>query len=63
MSVETKSKKGFANKCGGVPFYPKKHSFFTKRLVGLSDEYIKEHEKDAVKFLNKHGFDLSIEDD
>ena len=52
---------GYAYKCGGIPKYPKEHNLFKKRLVGLSDEYIKEKEKNAIKFLKEHGFDMEDE--
>lgn len=63
MSENNKNEKYHSSKCGGVPFYPAEHSLFSKRLVGLSDECIKEREKRAIKFLNKHGFDLAIDED
>ena len=50
-------------KCGGVPLYPAEHSMFKKRIKGQSSEYIKSREKRVVKFLNKYGFDLPIDDD
>ena len=61
MSKENENEKGYSYKCGGIPMYPREHSLFKKRLVGLSDEYIHEHEKKVVKFLNEHGFDLPEE--
>lgn len=53
----------YVYKCGGVPIYPVEHSMFKKRIKGHSSEYIKSREKKVVDFLNKHGFDLSSDED
>ena len=50
-------------KCGGVPMYPTEHSIFKKRISGQSDKYVKNREKRVVDFLNRHGFDLTVDDD
>lgn len=50
-------------KCGGVPMYPIEHSIFKKRIINPSDEYVKNREKRVVDFLNRHGFDLTVDDD
>jgi hypothetical protein len=50
-------------KCGGVPMYPTEHSMFKKRIKGQSSEYIKSREKRVVVFLNRHGFDLDVDED
>ncbi len=49
-------------KCGGVPMYPIEHSIFKKRIINQSEEYVKNREKRVVNFLNRHGFDLTVDE-
>lgn len=63
MGIKKQSNVGHAYKCSGIPFYPKQHSMFKKRIEGQSREYIKSREKRVVDFLNRHGFDLDVDED
>lgn len=62
MISDNNQKNGWGQtfRCSGIPMYPAKHPIIDKLLEGISEEYIEEREKKVIKFLNKHGFDLSI---
>lgn len=54
---------GQVYKCGGIPFYPIKHSLYDKYLEGVSDEYIESRREHVRKFLNKYDLDLPVDED
>lgn len=52
---------GRAYKCGGIPMYPRKYHFHRDESIEFSEEEVKARKERLSKFLNKYGFDLSIE--
>lgn len=50
----------YVQKCGGIPKYPHEYHFDRERPKSISDEDIKEMEKNLNEFLSEYGLSLDM---
>ena len=51
---------GYVNRCGGIPKYPIEYDFHLDESI--SENRIRDSKKRVSKFLEKYGYELSVDD-